>query len=460
MTQILVVLALLPVASLAQDAPAPDAWKQYARPEAAGFASAALEEARVSAERLGSAAVFVVVDGHALLAWGEVDRPLECHSVRKSLVSALIGIHAARGTIDLDATVGELGIDDEPPLSDTEKEARVRDLLAARSGVYHPAAKEPDDMKAERPERGAHAPGEWWWYNNWDFNVVGVVLERALEEDLFAAFQRDLARPLGMEDFRLEHGLAEFEPSSSIHPAHAFRMSARDLARFGWLFACGGSRDGRSIVPSSWVAESTRVHSELPGGRGFGWMWWVYPAGTLGKDLPALDRHDAFAAVGTGGQLVLVVPAARFVFVHRVDTRSGRSVRGGPVWALAERVLAARTLEPAAEPELVPLEPVPLAGAIPAPPERKSIPLPAELGACAGEYLGEDESRVDIHVWRGRLFALAHGLGETELFAEAPDAFFSKAADLQVRFERDAAGKVVGMVVDLMGRELGYERLL
>ena len=45
------------------------------------------------------------------------------------------------------------------------------------------------------------------------------------------------------------------------------------------------------------------------------------------------------------------------------------------------------------------------------------------------------------------------------LFAEGKDAFFSKAADVSVRFERDAGDAVVGMVVDLMGRELGCERV-
>jgi CubicO group peptidase (beta-lactamase class C family) len=433
-------------------------WRQYERPEAAGFSSAALEEARLAAERAGSAAVLAVHRGHVLAAWGEVERRFECHSVRKSLVSALVGIHVERGTLALDATLAELGIDDEPPLDDEEKEARLSDLLAARSGIYHPAAKEPADMKAERPERGSRRPGEAWWYNNWDFNTVGVILERAAQQDLYELFRGDLAAPLGMQDFRLEDGLAEYEPSSSIHPAHAFRMSARDLARIGWLFACAGEWNGATVVPRAWVAESTRAHTVFENGRGYGYMWWVYPAGSLGGS-PELDRHDCFAAIGTGGQLVLVVPAAEYVFVHRGDTDNEREVRGPVVWDLAERVLAARRGEPEPAPALVPVRALPLGAPAPPWPERTALALaPEELAEYAGEYAAEDGLVIDVHVWRGRLFAHARGMGETELFAEARDRFFSKAEDVQVRFERDGAGKIDGVAATLVKREVFLAR--
>ena len=70
---------------------------------------------------------------------------------RKSSLSALIGIAVAHHQIDLDDTVGKLGIDDSPPsLTEDEKQATVRDLLEARSGVYHGANYETPDMAARR----------------------------------------------------------------------------------------------------------------------------------------------------------------------------------------------------------------------------------------------------------------------------------------------------------------------
>ena len=46
------------------------------------------------------------------------------------------------GVIDLDKTLADLGIDDEPPLTAEEKQATVRDCLKARSGVFHTAEAE------------------------------------------------------------------------------------------------------------------------------------------------------------------------------------------------------------------------------------------------------------------------------------------------------------------------------
>src|SRR5262245_2282587 len=113
------------------------AWREYATPEEAGFSSELLGQAWERAAELRSGAVFVVYRGHVLVAWGEIERRFECHSVRKSLVNALIGRAVAQGALKLDATLGELGIDDLQPLTAREKTARVRDLLRARSGVYH-----------------------------------------------------------------------------------------------------------------------------------------------------------------------------------------------------------------------------------------------------------------------------------------------------------------------------------
>ena len=55
---------------------------------------------------------------------------------------------------------------------------QVVDLLRARSGVYHPVDFETALMKKNRPERGSHARGTFWYYNNWDFNALGTIFEK------------------------------------------------------------------------------------------------------------------------------------------------------------------------------------------------------------------------------------------------------------------------------------------
>lgn len=433
-------------------------WKQYATPEEAGFASDRLEVARKTAEESGSAAVFVVYRGHVLAAWGDVERPFQCHSVRKSLLSALYGIAVDKGRIDLSKTLAELGIDDRPALTDTEKQATVRDLIMARSGVYHPAAYEPSDMSKYRPARSSHKPGEYFWYNNWDFNTAGVIFERRAGLSIFEAFKKWIAGPIDMEDFRLADTVYHYEPCSSMYPAYLFRLSARDLARFGWLYARGGDWNGRQVVPGEWIEESTKPLSPARGGA-YGYMWWVFPAGSPGDMLPTLSKYDKFIASGTGSQWLLVVPEADFVFVNRGDTEVDPQGPHVPAWRLAEMILAARTAEPKDNPTLVPVEARSFANASPAPPERKAIELdPKVLARYVGAYKAP-EFAVDVHLHDGRLFVLKPDEGETELFPQSEQRFFSKSVPLQVTFETDESGHATAASVEYAGQNLRLSKV-
>jgi len=135
-------------------------WEQIT-PEAAGWSAEKLAQAQIWSRQIApSAAVMIVQHGRVVAEWGDTAARINLRSIRKSLLSALIGIAVAENKINLNATMAALGIDDnEPSLSDEEKKATVLDLLKARSGVYHPALYESAEMAAERPVRGSHAPG-------------------------------------------------------------------------------------------------------------------------------------------------------------------------------------------------------------------------------------------------------------------------------------------------------------
>ena len=114
-------------------------WTRTADPAALGWSAEKLAQAREFSGHLDTAAVMIVQDGVVVDAWGDVGRDYKCHSMRKSLFSALMGLAVAQGQISLASSLAELGIDDKPPgLSAEEKTATVGDLIMARSGVYHP----------------------------------------------------------------------------------------------------------------------------------------------------------------------------------------------------------------------------------------------------------------------------------------------------------------------------------
>src|SRR5262249_40593650 len=145
----------------------------------------------------------VVVHGSVIASWGETDRKLVLGSARKSLLSALIGIHVQTGEIDLSSTLDQLGIDDTPPsLTAAEKQATVADLLTSRSGAYHIAESEDLTLRAgARPMRESHAPGTYYYYNNWDFNALGTIFEQQAHTRIGDDFLHQIAEPLQMQDF-------------------------------------------------------------------------------------------------------------------------------------------------------------------------------------------------------------------------------------------------------------------
>jgi CubicO group peptidase (beta-lactamase class C family) len=325
----------------AGDAVYPEKTWQWAKsPEQVGWSSDKLAQARAFADRIDSAAVMIVHHGIVVDAWGDITRNCICHSMRKSLLSGLVGIYVAEGKIDTSKTLAELGIDDHTPLTEVEKQATVADLLKARSGVYIPAAGEAPSMKEIRPQRGSHAPGTFWYYNNWDFNALGTIFDQETGEwNIYQAFQNRIASPLGMQDYPLEQLKYDYAPPSQ-HPYYGFRMSARDLARFGLLFARGGRWRNEQIIPVSWVAESTTSYSDAGPNGGYGYMWWIAVDGQHLSNVVLPD--GAFSASGYRGHFVLVIPQWDLVIVHRYDTfRPEGQVSGMEFGYLVRLILAA-----------------------------------------------------------------------------------------------------------------------
>ncbi|WP_245448222.1 serine hydrolase domain-containing protein [Bradyrhizobium nitroreducens] len=322
MRQIVFAVVLLGVlvrfgAAAAEDGFPAAEWERVT-PAESGWSETELAQARSFSDQIRSSAVVIVQHGKVVAEWGNTTKPMELASIRKSVLSALIGIAVSDRLINLDSTLGELGIDDNPPgLTGIEKGATARELLQARSGVYHAALYETPDMAKMRPPRGSHPPGTFWYYNNWDFNALGTIYEHATGNGIFEALDQKIAKPIGMQDYRPQDG-SYIRGEASIHPAYETRMSARDLARFALLYLHKGNWAGHQIVPRDWVEESTRSHSRAALGMGYGYLWWI---GFLGGAVaPTVTLPEgSFMAQGSGGQYALVVPALDLVVVHRVD---------------------------------------------------------------------------------------------------------------------------------------------
>ena len=442
------ILTLLLLAPLVASAQAPDArypggrWMRYANVEDAGFDTAALEAARATWEAMPSSAFLVIADGAVVAAWGDVDRRFMCHSVRKSFLSALYGIYWDRGEIALNMTLEDLGIDDWPdPLLETERQARILDLLKARSGVFHPAAYA---GRTDSRPRGSEGPGRYFAYNNWDFNTSATILMQLTGEDVFEAFDRYFAQPLQMEDWRVSDGYYHYERDKSRYPAYPFRLSARDAARFGLLFARYGIWEDERILSEHWVQRSSALYSIDTEIMGYGFYWWIL------RQPPFLD-HGMYAALGVGNQFIAVLPKSDMVIVNRANTYEGERTPMSELLALIQEILEARTGTPAGSPALRPLEGTP-------DPMITHVPTEQLL-----EYLGEwpyppaplgleAEGKIHVTLGDGHLVAYHPTEGTFRLYLQ-PDGIFHQEDALQTFVPvRNDDGSLAGLVQEeLMG---------
>ena len=283
-------------------------------PKDLGWSTQKLTEVARFLQTVPEGSLMVVEKGRVIAEWGDIAKPVKLSSVRKSLLSALYGIYAHEGRIDLSMTLKQLAIDDVPPLTTAERQATVRDILKARSGIYRGFVGGTPAMRAQMPTRGSHAPGTFWYYNDWDFNVAGTIFEQQVRLDLGVAFRDRVGTPLQMQDFRAEDVYYVTAPpekppdETSTHRAYQFRMSTRDLARFGYLFLRGGNWRGSSLIPPAWVLESTLPHSDADGGSGYGYFWWI-------NDWPGVSEPH-YTAKGALGKNLVIFPSQELVVIY------------------------------------------------------------------------------------------------------------------------------------------------
>jgi len=337
-------LALAIAAFLAPPALQAQEWERWGSPAAAGLSSEGLAQVEARLGDLSSSAMMVVTGGKVAFEYGDLTEVSYLASVRKTVLALLYGIEVERGRIDLDRTLAEVGLEEHGGLTSTEAGARVRDIIASRSGIYLPASNAGDDL-ASAPERGSVAPGSYYLYSNWDFNAAGTLFELETGRDLFDALEADLARPLGFEDFDRARHVKGGNLEVSMHPSYHMHFSTRDMARLGELMLRGGSWHGQAIVPSAWVTEMTGPVTPVTemnpphrrgGPHGYGYMTWVWDgAAATGP------YAGAFTGVGAVGQYITVLPALDMVVAHKTVPGGGRRVEHPQFWELLELVVEA-----------------------------------------------------------------------------------------------------------------------
>jgi CubicO group peptidase (beta-lactamase class C family) len=275
-------------------------------------------------------------------------------SVTKSVISALVGIALKEDRIEsLDQRLTEFFPEHFGPGTDPRKrQITLENLLTMTNGFrlnsfYNKGLDRimfsDDVVEASIGQPMAKEPGEEFNYNNSDAHLLSAVLTKTTGQSALAYAHENLFGPLGIDsdpDASIEADPANFrrfeqagfvwadDAQGNSVGAFGLKLTARDMAKIGYLYLQDGRWEGRQIMPRGYVRASTREQVQTyysPAGgpeggpAGYGYLWWMRE----------VRGYRAFYAAGSGGQLIYVIPELDLVVVI-VSEAPGREESESP----------------------------------------------------------------------------------------------------------------------------------
>jgi CubicO group peptidase (beta-lactamase class C family) len=258
----------------------------------------------------------------------------DVQSVTKSVISVLVGIALARRDLtSLDQKLvdfvpaGDITSGTDPRV----QRITLRDLLTMSGGFEGDGTtgnfdytNTSDWVRALVNRKLVADPGTAFSYDSGTAHLLSAVLSNATGMSAEAYARRYLFGPL-----RLGKVVWPKDPTGVSLGGWGLELTARQMAKLGYLYLHRGRWNARQVVPAAWVAASTgkqvstrdtgRGSWGLPPASWYGYLWWTYP-----RQKPA-----GFFAVGRGGQFILVWPKLDLIVVTTAVVQDGDWNLGG-----------------------------------------------------------------------------------------------------------------------------------
>ncbi len=245
------------------------------------------------------------------------DEQHDLFSVTKSFVSTLVGIAIDQGYIEsLDTPVLDFFSNKAFTHVDARKKAMtLRDLVTMQSGLEWDESLNGQMVRTRDwvtyvlnlPMRAD--PGTEFAYCTGCSHVVSAIIQKSVGMNTRAFAEKVLFTPLGITQLGWRTDAQSIPIGGSD-----LKLTARDMAKLGYLFLHNGEWDGQTIVSPEWIdaASSEQVETGVIVGTGsalnYGLMWWTYP------------QLKAYAALGYDGQTVFVIPDLDLLVVTTAAT--------------------------------------------------------------------------------------------------------------------------------------------
>ena len=254
-------------------------------------------------------------------------------SIAKTFTSTLIGIAIDEGTI---GSVEDKVVKYIPELKGSVVDTlAIKHLLSMSSGIrynstHYPWGDEPKSyyypnlkklvLKSTQQE---YDPGLYFKYVNYNFILLGIILERTTKTLPSLYLQEKLWKPLEMEfpatwstDSR-KHGFVKMESGINARSI--------DFAKFGRLFLNGGLWNNIQVIPEKWIIESTSppdikdkqyyiTKNFYPYSMFFKDQGLYYKYGWWGLKRN-IESYD-YLAIGVHGQFIYICPQKQIIIVR------------------------------------------------------------------------------------------------------------------------------------------------
>lgn len=247
------------------------------------------------------------------------DNALHVFSVTKSVISLLMGIAVDKGHINsIDQKVLEFFPDYRVVEGEkTIQRVAIRDMLTMTAPYKYETEPYEKFFTSQNPIQdaldllgGDGSIGEFNYSAIGGTHILSGVLVKATGQSVLDFAVKNLFLPLGINvkhnvvlHNKEEHIAVMNDKNTSgwvVDPqgintaSWGLFMTPADMAKIGQLCLDGGMRNGKQIVSSVWIAESTAEHSRW-GELSYGYLWWIID-----------DKEHIYAALGDGGNVIYV----------------------------------------------------------------------------------------------------------------------------------------------------------
>jgi CubicO group peptidase (beta-lactamase class C family) len=285
--------------------------------------------------------------GYIVAEWGETTKVDMTFSVTKSFLSTVVGLAWQKGLIkDVNDRVREYvpgtGLFDAPhnqPITWEHLLRQTSDWQGTLWGKPDWADRPEGQTPADWPNRKLYDPGTHYKYNDVRVNVLALAALHVMRKPLPQVLREEIMDPIGASATWRWYGYdnawvdIDGQKMQSMtgggHWGGGMFISARDMARFGYLFLRNGKWKDKQLVSPKWI-EMARTPG--PANATYGYMNWF-----LNTDRKPFSNAPATAVTfqGNGSNIIYIDWENDLVLVVRwIQQRAFNEVIGQVLGAM------------------------------------------------------------------------------------------------------------------------------